>query len=190
MGVGGEKDCPFHVTTLPAVSTRTQKAVVAHETEFSCPAGSSSLGWDQLSAVPHRGASLGRHAELRRHARDLIGGTPGADVARPARTVVEERVALAVDGDAERRPGAVDGGEALRTGDRGRSRPGRSVKGGDLVQARRGRAVRHARTREVGGSPAERVTARAGRARSPCRTRGGRSGPRRRTRHACERGRA
>ena len=93
---------PFHVNTLPLLSTRTQKVVVAHETEFSWPCASASLGWVQLWPLKTVGPALGSDAEGGRDAGDLVGGAPRSEVARPARPVEGKGVALAVDGDAER----------------------------------------------------------------------------------------
>ena len=43
-GTGAVNPCPFQVSALPLLSTSTQKAVVAHETELSWPWASASLG--------------------------------------------------------------------------------------------------------------------------------------------------
>ena len=43
----GEKVVPFQVRTAPLLSTMTQKAVEAQETELSWPWVSMSLGWVQ-----------------------------------------------------------------------------------------------------------------------------------------------
>src|SRR6516225_4372038 len=45
---GGENPWPFQVSAPPLLSTSTQNEVVAHETEFSWPAASASLGWVQV----------------------------------------------------------------------------------------------------------------------------------------------
>ncbi len=45
---GGVNPSPFQVRTLPLLSTRAQYVVAAHETEFSWPCASASLGWVQL----------------------------------------------------------------------------------------------------------------------------------------------
>ena len=44
-GAGAENAVPFHVSTSPALSTATQKVVLAQDTALSCPWGSASLGW-------------------------------------------------------------------------------------------------------------------------------------------------
>ena len=114
METGAEKPVPFQVRTAPLLSTRTQNVVEAQETEFSWPWLSSVARLGPGRAVEDRGSALGGHAEGRGHARDLVGRTPGADVAGPAAAVVGERVPLAVDRDAERGARAVDRRDALR----------------------------------------------------------------------------
>src|SRR5580704_15486722 len=45
MGMGAENAWPFQTITLPALSTRTQNVVEAHDTEFSWPLESAPVGW-------------------------------------------------------------------------------------------------------------------------------------------------
>ncbi len=101
MAVGAEKAEPFHVKTSPALSTAIQKAGLGHETELSWPCGSASLGW--VHECPfHTDGPPSTATQNEGEAQEIRWPFPGSDVARPAGAVVDERVALAVDGDAER----------------------------------------------------------------------------------------
>ena len=105
----------------------TQNVVVAQETELSWPWLSMSPGWVQVEPLKTEGPpSAAMQKDGDTHEIWLAAPQAPRLPDQPA-AVVGERVPLAVDGDAERGPGAVDRRDALR-GRNGGGRPARSTR--------------------------------------------------------------
>ncbi len=141
MDTGALKTRPFQVRTSPLLSTMTQNVAEAQDTALSCPCVSTSPGWVQVLPFQTDGPPSAATQKVGDTHEIWLAAPQAPRLPGPAAAVEAERIALAVDGDAEGRTRAIDGRDALsrRTIVAGGS-PRGPVEHGDLVQTRRGGA--------------------------------------------------
>ena len=152
MDSGAVKPWPFQVSTSPLLSTMTQKVVDAHETEFSCPCVSTSLGW--VHVLPfHTDGPPSAATQNVGDTQEIWLAAPQAPTL-PDHPLPSKRKELPSPSMVMQKAGPVQSMAVMpcAAGSVGGRLPRGSVEEGDLVRVGRGGAEGRRPTGQVGGA--------------------------------------